>query len=302
MPELNRRTFLESLGGGLLILWDARAQESGRRSRGERLPPNVGAWLHIARDGSVTAFTGKVEVGQNIRTSLTQAVADELRCAPRTVRLVMGDTSLTPWDAGTFGSRTTPTMAPVMRKMAATARENLLDEAAKVWDVDRGRLTVANGCVLEAAAARKIGFGELAARLDWVNVMGREGLITPATEWQAAGKSLPKVNARDFVSGRHKYASDHKLPGMLYGRVLRPPSFGAKLRSVDTAPAARMSGVTVIHDGDFVGVAATDEHQAGKALAAIEAKWEEPPHAVGAAELFSYLAKDAPPSPETTYT
>jgi CO/xanthine dehydrogenase Mo-binding subunit len=302
MLELNRRAFLQSLGGGLLILSEAGAQESGRGGGRERLPENVGAWLHIARDGSVTGFTGKVEVGQNIRTSLTQAVADELRCAPRMVNLVMGDTSLVPWDAGTFGSRTTPTMAPVMRKMAATAREALLDQAAKVWSVDRGGLTVVNGCVLQSSASKKIGFGELAAKLDWVGVVGRDGFATPATQWQAAGTSLPKVNARELVSGRHKYTSDHKLPGMLYGRVLRPPSFEAKLRSVDTTRASKMAGVTVIRDGDFVGVAATDEHKAGKALDSIEAKWDEQPHPVGAREIFSYLAKDAPPSAETAYT
>ncbi len=125
MFELNRRAFLQSLGGGLLILCEAGAQESGRGGGRERLPENIGAWLHISPDGSVTGFTGKVEVGQNIRTSLTQAVADELRCAPKTVNLVMGDTALVPWDAGTFGSRSTPTMAPVMRKMAATCERSL---------------------------------------------------------------------------------------------------------------------------------------------------------------------------------
>ena len=302
MLELNRRAFLQSLGGGLLILSEAGAQESGRAGGRERLPENVGAWLHIARDGSVTGFTGKVEVGQNIRTSLTQAVADELRCAPKVVNLVMGDTSLVPWDMGTFGSRTTPTMAPVMRKMAATAREALLDQAAKVWSVDRGGLTVANGCVLQSSASKKIGFGELAAKLDWVGIVGREGLATPATEWQAAGTSLPKVNARDLVSGRHKYTSDHKLPGMLYGRVLRPPSFGAKLQSVDTARASKMTGVSVIRDGDFVGVAASDEHKADQALNSIQAKWDEQPNPVNAAELFSYLSKDASPTAETSYT
>ncbi len=145
MPEhanpmsLDRRDFLRSLGGGLVILLAADdaapAQESGRGARGggHELPQNVAAWLHIAPDGSITGFTGKVEVGQNIRTSLTQAVADELRCSPGSVRLLMGDTDLCPWDMGTFGSRTTPTMAPEMRKMASTARETL---------VDRGRETV----------------------------------------------------------------------------------------------------------------------------------------------------------------
>src|SRR5690348_13404469 len=116
MPELldtavspHRRGFLKTLGGGILVLLtpdhDSFAQESGRhRKSSEDLPKNIGAWLHIAPDGTITAFTGKAEVGQNIRTSLTQAVADELRCSPASVHLVMGDTALTPWDMGTFGS------------------------------------------------------------------------------------------------------------------------------------------------------------------------------------------------------
>jgi len=134
-----------------------------------------------------------------------------------------------------------------------------------VGDSAGGGLTVANGCVLQSAPPRKIGFGELAAKLDWVGIVGREGLATPATEWQAAGTSLPKINARELVNGRHKYTSDHKLPGMLYGRVLRPPSFGAKLVSVDTTRASKIAGVTVVRDGDFVGVAASDEQKAEKA-------------------------------------
>src|SRR3954453_11841745 len=104
MPELtlDRRGFLKSLGGGLVVLFavDTEAQESGSGGRGvgQKLPENVAAWLHIAPDGAITAFTGKVEVGQNIRTSLTQAVADELRCPAGSVHLVMGDTARTPWD------------------------------------------------------------------------------------------------------------------------------------------------------------------------------------------------------------
>src|SRR5207253_5867841 len=99
--------------------------ESGRGGSNERLPNELGAWIHIDEDGGVTVFTGKVEVGQNTRTSLTQAVADELHVPIDSVHLVMGDTDLTPFDAGTFGSRSTPTMAPQLRKAAAAARELL---------------------------------------------------------------------------------------------------------------------------------------------------------------------------------
>lgn len=302
---LKRRDFLHSLGGGLLLLWSAddllNAQESGgnrRRGGGNTLPENVAAWLHIAPNGEITAFTGKVEVGQNIRTSLTQAVADELRVPPSSVRLVMGDTELTPWDMGTFGSRTTPTMAPVLRKMAATAREQLIAAAANTWQVDPKSLTAKDGRVNNGSAAHAASYGDLAAKVDWVQIVGDGNCVTPAVNWQVAGRSVTKVNAREIVTGKHKYTSDHKLPGMLHGRVLRAPSFGAKLTGLDTASAAAMLGVTIVRDGDFVGVTAPNEQIAAKALAAIHATWQEKPQ-ISEDALFNYLKKDEGSQPVT---
>lgn len=299
MPEVmslpaNRRDFLKSLGGGVLILFtagDLEAQESGHgghRREHVELPQDVAAWLHIGAKGEITAFTGKVEVGQNIRTSLTQAVADELRCSPRSVTLIMGDTARTPWDMGTFGSRTTPTMAPIMRKMAGTAREALADAAARHWNTTRQGVDVADECVINRASRARLSFGELAGKLDWTKTLGREDCVTPPDKWTVGGTSLPKVGARELVTGRHKYPSDHKLAGMLYGKVLRPPSFDAKLTSVDTEAAARMPGVTVIHDGEFVAVAARDEHLAQKAIESIKAQWQQTPQ-ISSKELFSYI-------------
>src|SRR5579862_6136001 len=120
---VDRRHFFKLLGGGLVVLGVSvpmLAQESGggRRRGGGQLPSDINAWLHIGEDGAVTVFTGKTEVGQNIRTSLTQAVAEELRTPPASIQLVMADTDLTPYDMGTFGSRTTPTMAPQLHKAA----------------------------------------------------------------------------------------------------------------------------------------------------------------------------------------
>jgi CO/xanthine dehydrogenase Mo-binding subunit len=315
----DRRDFLKSLGGGLLVMLAAEAvstaQESGasRRPRGEQLPEDVAAWLHIAPDGAITAFTGKVEVGQNIRTSLTQAVADELRCAPGLVQLVMGDTDLTPWDMGTFGSRTTPTMAPELRRMASTARETLLDAAAKAWSADATQLKMANGKVSDPATGKTIALGDVAAKVDWVKVLGKPDFVTPPKQWQVAGTNLPKVNARELVTGKHQYPSDGKLAGMLYGRVLRPPSFGAKLVSADTRAASKMPGVTVVRDGDFIGIAATDEQKAQKALLSIGAKWDQQKQ-ISSKDLFSYIransGSEAQPGPppegahalQSTYT
>ncbi len=295
----DRRGFLKSLGGGLLVLFafnndESDAQESGgaRRNGGQQLPQNLAAWLHIAPDGAITTFTGKVEVGQNSRTSLTQAVADELRCAPASVHLIMGDTALTPFDMGTFGSRTTPTMVPVLRKMASTARETLVNAAAQKWGVDRTSLTVAKGCVTNRASGKSASFGDLAATIDWVNTVAKDDFVTPPDKWQVAGTSVPKVNASEIVTGKHKYPSDHKVAGMLYGRVLRPPSFGAKLTSVDTSAASQMRGVTVVRDGDFIGVTAPDEHIAQKAIESIKAQWQETPQ-ISAHDLFPYIKANA---------
>lgn len=301
---VNRRTFLKALGGGVLVIFSANdatlAQESGRGGgRGSRLlPQNIGAWLHIAPSGTVTVFTGKTEVGQNIRTSLTQAVADELHCAPASIKLVMADTAVTPFDMGTFGSRTTPAMAPQLRKMAATARELLLDAASKKWGSARTSLTVVDGQVLDRSSKKKIGIGELAQTVNLSSTIGEETAVTPASDWKVAGKTLQKVNAQDIVTGKHEFPPDIKRDGILYGRVLRPPSFDAALVSVNTEGAAQVAGVTVIHEGDFVGVVASNEHTAQQALQKIKAEWKHKTQ-ISNAELFSYLKANTSESGES---
>ncbi len=151
-----RRDLLKQFGGGLLVLLSLDEsgwpQESGasrhRNSHAEdNLPKDVAAWLHIDPNGGITVFTGKAEVGQNIRTSLAQAVADELSIDTTSVQLVMADTALTPFDLGTFGSRTTPTMAPRLRMMAATAREEMIAAAAERWHLQRDTLLARQGFI-----------------------------------------------------------------------------------------------------------------------------------------------------------
>ena len=136
--ELSRRSVLKALGSGILVLAVGPvACAQGGRQGGAAVPQSIDAWLHIGEDGLVTVLTGKVEVGQNVRTSLAQAVAEELRVPIGSIRMVMGDTDLVPYDAGTFGSRSTPTMAPQLRQAGAAAREALLDIAAEKWGVER---------------------------------------------------------------------------------------------------------------------------------------------------------------------
>jgi isoquinoline 1-oxidoreductase len=290
--ELDRRAFFRLVGGGLvvaLLAGEAMARQPGGRQRpGFTLPPKeLGAWLHVGEDSAVTVFTGKTEVGQNIRTSLTQVVAEELRLPPGRIRLVMADTALTPYDFGTAGSRTTPAMASQLRKVAAAARELLLDLAAEQGKVKRETLNVADGKVV-GPGATAFEFGQLTHGKKLVKVVDDQAPTTPAEKWTVAGTSVPKVDGRALVTGAHRYASDVRRPGLLFGKVLRPPAFKAKLLSVQTREAEALPGVVVVHKGDFVGVVAPTEHLAARALAALRADWQLTPQP-SSAELFDYL-------------
>lgn len=293
--ELTRRELFKVLGGGVLVLFvckDAFAfQESGGRRRRRFRPPlpgEIGAWLHVDETGTVTVYTGKVDVGQNIRTSLTQVVCEELRVPMASIRMVMGDTDLTPYDMGTFGSRTTPVMAPQLRKVSSATRELLIDLAADIWKADRSSLAVADGKITDPATAQSLGFGELTKGRKLMRAITDDTPTNPSDHWTIAGKSVPKVNGRAFVTGEHKYASDIKLSGMLRGKILRPPAFDASLVSLDTQEAKGIPGVTVVQDGNFIGVAAPDEQTATAAIAAIRAKWNTSPQP-SRDELFDYL-------------
>jgi nicotinate dehydrogenase subunit B len=295
--DLDRREFFKFLGAGVLVVsvlpTAVRAQESGgaRQRRGDSLPKEIDAWLHIAEDGRVTVYTGKVEMGQNIRTSLSQAVAEELHVPIEKIEMVMGDTQLTPFDMGTFGSRTTPTMNLQLRKVAAAACDVLIDLAAAQWKVDRSRLVADNGMVTDPLTKRSLEYAALTKGTQLTASLPAEDPLIPATKWKIAGQSTPKVDGRDFVTGKHRYPSDQKLPEMLYGKVLRPPSFAATLLSVDSQQAEKL-GATVVRDGNFVGVAASSSKLAADAVEEIHAEWRSEPQS-SSKELFEYLRKNA---------
>jgi len=294
----HRRDFIKLLGGGLVVLLAAQAQESGGARRGgQAMPQDIGAWLHISEAGAITVYTGKVEMGQNIRTSLTQAVAEELRCSPSSIQLVMADTMLTPYDMGTVGSMTTPIMAPQLHKVAAAAREMLLDLAAENGKADRAALVIEDGRVRNTASGKSLSFGELTHGQKLTRTITADAHVTPATEWKIAGHDLRKINARAIVTGQEKFTSDMKLPGMMYGRVVRPAAFQASLTSVDTSAAERIPGVVAVKDGNFVGVAADDSSKLDRAAAAVRTDWKAPPQ-IGARALFAHLkAKPAAMQP-----
>ena len=238
LREPDERDYFDVLPDGLVVhLSSDQADRAWSTS--------AGAWIHVGTDGAVTAFTGKVDVGQDNRTSLSQLVAEELRVPVERVRLVMGDTDLCPYDMGTFGSRSTPDAGEDLRAVAASARD-LLDT---------------------------IELGEGVRRIE----RATPAETTPPGAWRTAGHASPRATATAKVTGAHRYPTDRGLPTMLHGAMLRPPAFGATLRSIDPSDAEAIAGATVVVEDDVAGVAAPDPSSAAAGVAALLAEWDRTP-------------------------
>lgn len=292
---LDRRDFLRFFGGGLFVCMahpPVLGQEAGGSFGDHALPRNIGAWLHIDANSRVRVFTGKVEVGQNIRTSLAQLVAEELRTSVSCITMAMGDTALTPYDAGTFGSQSTPRMGPQLRTMAAAARRMLLETAADRWKVDAASLTAEAGKITDSDSGRSFTYGELTGGQELIHIVSDSEALTPAADWKIAGTAVPKADGRDFVTGRHQYPSDIVRPNMLFGAILRPTGYNATLVSLDTSDAEKLPGVKVVRDGDFVGVVAPDTFTAQRAISLLHAEWKVPAQPSNR-ELFKLLKESS---------
>ncbi|MEP0842792.1 MAG: xanthine dehydrogenase family protein molybdopterin-binding subunit, partial [Phycisphaerae bacterium] len=203
-------------------------------------------------------------------------------------------TSLVPNDGTTAGSRTTPSTVPAVREGCAAARMLLAGLAAEQWHVDAAAVEISGGKARHAASGREMTYAELAALEGAAGAFGRavppNVEVTPVREWKVMGQAAVRPNRRDLVTGAHPYPSDVVRPKMLYGKVLRPPSYGAKLTALDEAPAKALPDVVVVRDDSFVGVAAPTSRQAELALKALEktAKWDRPPHP-SSPHVYDYL-------------
>jgi CO/xanthine dehydrogenase Mo-binding subunit len=293
---LSRRAFVQVLGAGLLITITENAAFGQRGGGGERLA--VAARIHLTVDGTIAVMTGKVEEGQGARAQLSQAAAEELRVPVERIRLVMADTDLVPDDGITAGSRTTPYNVPPMRQAAATARALLTQVAARQWQVDAGTLEVRNGTITDKAHNRTMTYADLAKSREVVETFAQtvraEIALTPVGAWATLGSPVPRPNSRDLVTGAHRYPSDIVRPNMLYGRVLRPPSYGATLEAINLAAVQAMPDVVVVREGPFVGFAAPTLHRATQALetAASSALWRTAAHP-SSRTIHAYLKEHA---------
>ena len=281
--------------------------------------PLLNAWIRIDANGRVTAFTGKAELGQGIKTALSQVVAEELEVPFKQVSLVTADTSRTADEGYTAGSHSVQDSGTALRNAAAQVREILIAEAARRLKIPADQLHAETGAIIGPNSAR-ITYAELvSATLLQAEAQPASKLKDPAF-FKVIDKPVQRVDIPAKVTGGAAYVHDMRLPGMLHARVVRPPSYGARLTSLDVTNIEKMTGVVkVIRDGNFIAVAAYREFQAIKAMQALSraARWEEThglprhPHSVllglPAQDLVIFDKQDAPVASATvtldaTYT
>ena len=289
---ITRREFL-GLAGGLMILI-AVPREILPVAEGAA-EVDINAWLLIAPDNSVTVFSGKVELGQGIRTSFAQMVADELTVPFSSVEMIMGDTDTVPYDRGTFGSLSTRTVGRTLMAAAAKARQILTNMAAEKWGVKPEELVVKDGRISVANdPAKSTTLGELTQGMRITQTLSGEAALLPVNEHKTIGKPLARVDGPAIVTGTEKFVGDLRPPGMLYGAVLHPPSFGAQLISVDSGETKLPGVIAVVREEQFVGVVAERQDIAERARSLIKAEWQETP-GPAQATLYDDLRKTAAP-------
>jgi CO/xanthine dehydrogenase Mo-binding subunit len=293
----SRRLFGQTLGAGVMLVVSAGTSRAQTRGRSPRRAERLSERFHLGADGVVTVLTSKVEVGQGARTEITQAAAEELRLPMDRVRLIMADTEQCPDDGGTAGSRTTPSTVPRVRNAAATLREFLITQAAGRLGAPRDQVTVQDG--LFRGGGQQVSLAELVDDERMPQSLAdaspsEDALVTPIENWQVLGRAQPKVGGREVVTGTAVYPSDIQRPGMLYGKVLRPISQGAQLKSIELDVAQAMEGVNVVRDGEFVGCTAPTSWLAAQAVDSLArtCQWERPPQ-TSSEELFEHLKQTA---------
>ena len=308
--KVSRRAVL-STGGALVVsfalapsLAGAAARSAGRAADRSlpgslRSTPMLDAWLRIDA-GGITVFTGKAELGQGIKTALLQVAAEELAVQPQAITLVTADTARTPDEGYTAGSLSMEDSGTAIMNAAAQAREIMMRLASERLRQPRGELTAAQGAVI-APGGRRIAYADLVSdRTLHVRAEPRSPLGNPAHR-RVMGRSWPRVDVPAKVFGERAFVQDLRLADMVHARVVRPPSYGARLRSVETAPILRLPGVLrVVRNGSYLAVVARREYQAIVAMEALSrsASWEETaslPHQSRLfADLLAWPSRDVP--------
>jgi len=300
---VSRRQFLKRLGilgGGIVIyfnLGDSLTWAQRRRAGflGSRVPTDFNAFLRIGADNRVTCLTGKIEMGQGPITSLAQMLGEELDVSYDSVDIIMGDTDLCPWDAGTFGSLSTRHFGVFLREAASEAKGVLKELASDYLMCPVGRLRTKDGVVFDRTKPHhRVTYGRLTRGKIIERHLKKLPPLKPVSDFTIMGKPYLRRDSYEKVTGKAQYAGDIRLPGMVYAKILRPPAHGATLKSVDASAAERMRGVQVVRDGDLIAVLHEYPDVAEKALAEVKAHYDMPETGIDERNIFDHLLKVAP--------
>jgi len=294
--QMDRREFLKNLGGGIIIVFSLSQMAflSGCKSSKEGEYPDFNAFLRVKEDGRVDCFSGKIEMGQGANTSLAQVLADELEVNMDQVDMIMGDTDLCPYDAGTWGSMTTRFHDPLIRAAAAEARGVLIELASEKLNVPVEQLEATDGKVVDKNdSSKSVTYAELTQGKKIVRSLSKKPDLKGPGQFDVIGKSHLRMDARKKVTGQAIYTADIREPGMLYARIVRPPAHDSTLTSSDTSAAEAMDGVQVLKDGDFIAVLHASPEMAEKAVKAIKTQWNTPPSKANDETIFAHILKTA---------
>ncbi len=254
-------------------------------------PTTLDAYLRVNEDGTVTLMTGKVEYGQGIQTGFAQLVAEELSLPFERIRVVMGQTDITPYDIGTFGSLSTRLTGPRIRQAGAAMRLWLTELGAAQLGQDPSAVELRDGSVvLTSDPAQAVSFADLAAGQQASRELDPQIALKDPATFTVIGQSIPRPDVATKVNGEAIYGIDAMVEGMVWGKIVRPPGFGATLESIDFSQAETAPGVIgVFRDGNFAGLAAERLEQAEAALGMVKATWKESPSTMTSENIFDKL-------------
>jgi len=293
--QWSRRAFLKT-GGALVVTFTLAPlvlqAQSNRTTDKSVDPDDVGAFLAIDREGMVTLYSGKVELGTGVLTAVTQIAAEELSVPFARVHTIQGDTELTPNQGPTYASLSIQDGGIQIRRAAATAREALLDEAARKLGAPKAELVVRDGVVGLRDGSRSVSYAELVGTRTLTLTVNPAAPLKSPKDYAIVGKPVPRLDIPAKVFGLFDFVQDVKVPGMLHARVVHPAGVHATLQSFDDAPCRKIDGyVRAVRKGDFLAVVATNEWAAISASAAIVARWSDWAGLPEESELFQYVRK-----------
>jgi CO/xanthine dehydrogenase Mo-binding subunit len=275
--ETTRREFL--IGTGALVVSFSLTSPAPAQGPGRTKPvalDQVDSFLAVHRDGTVTMYTGKVDIGTGIRVALPQMVAEELDVALDKIKLVEGDTALTPDQGPTWGSLSVQIAGVQLRQAAATARKALVDMAVQKLGMPSADLAVKDGVIfVRAEPNRRLSYAELIGEQAFNVKLDPTAPLKNPKDYTIVGQPVPRPDIPGKVTGAHTYMQDFRVPGMLHARVVRPPAIGATLESVDESSIKSIKGATVVRQGSFLAVVAESEWAAVKAAKQLKATWSK---------------------------